>query len=118
MSDSSFLCSVYLLLAGSAYIYSVVWIGTNFHSFHQKQIKELVVQSTYIDHVILLHDAENPADSARRVVCSVKNMVSFLEKNDGTPKLFGIRLDKVLWKTMGGVVLSAVVSGLALFTKQ
>eukprot|EP01083_Nonionella_stella_P147167 463882_1 len=127
--DAIFLICLYIVVIGGLYICIVAWIGTRFAVLHRDQMRELMAQSTFIDHICLEMDHEEAKydeeqessvqmHQYERIVRSIKHCVKYMEGNDITPRLFSIRLDKMLWKSLIGILFSIVGSGLALYVQN
>eukprot|EP01083_Nonionella_stella_P054191 143134_1 len=127
--DAIFLMCLYVVVIGGLYICIVAWIGTRFAVLHRDQMRELVSQSTFIDQMCLEigneeakydEEQENIVQTHQneRIVRSIERCVKYMEGNDITPRLFSIRLDKMLWKSLIGILVSMVGSGLALSVRN
>eukprot|EP01084_Bolivina_argentea_P186716 321760_1 len=134
LGDSVFLSCVMSIVLGCVYIFVVVWIGSLFHNLHQKQIRALSAQASRIDYEVIKNEyvslrneddeesddeKDEMIESMRAQKCqhAIERTIMYLTQNDITPTVCGVRLDKVLRKSLIGVFGSVITSGIAAYLR-
>lgn len=109
----AFFSCLFILIIGIIYGMGVFYIGSKFNKLHLKQIKEIYAQHMLFTHSLMfnLDDDDDSQDAfALKLLLDVDLIAKYLETHDITPKVFGIRMDKVLLKSTTAFIASAIVS--------
>eukprot|EP01084_Bolivina_argentea_P268014 455118_1 len=121
-------CAMFLV-CGAIYVYAVVWIGSLLHKLHKIQIRALTAQSASFDYQLIknndmfsnINDEDEKEDkytkSKAQIQHAIQRAIVYLHQHDTTPLIFGVRLDKVLWKSLIGVLLSLILSVIINYTR-